>query len=373
MLHVSRLTHSEELSALRDDWNRLAGDVPFCRFPWHAVWWKHYQASGRELYVLLARDEQQNLVGIAPWFLDCRGPQGRTVKCLGSGEVCSDYQTLLSDDAHAEAVTEAFAFWLTAAADTRDDGWDLLELDCVPASDRVMTHFIEQLWSAGNTIHREAGPNCWRIGLPATWEDYLATLSKSHRKQVRRFERRQLETGRASFHTVCSDAELSRGMEILVDLHQRRRQSLGEPGCFASERFSGFLHEVAEQFLREGRLRLGWVEIEGAPAAAEFQLAGGRTTYAYQAGVNPDLLDDEPGRIINIATIRRALEEGHRSFDFLRGDEPYKAHWRAEPSETMNCRIVPQRALAQVRHGLWLAGGNVKNWIKSGLELTGMR
>ena len=222
-------------------------------------------------------------------------------------------------------------------------------------------------------MHREQGPNCWRIALPDTWEDYVGTLSKSHRKQVRRMERRQLGSGRATFHTVDSEGELELGMRILVDLHQRRRKSLGEPGCFASERFSSFLHAFARDLCAAGKLRLAWIEIEGVPAAAEFQVADATTTYAYQAGVNPDLLDDEPGRIINIATIRRAIEQGHTAFDFLRGDEPYKAHWRAMPHETIHYRIVPRQALAQVRHGLWLAGDNMKQWVKTGLELTGMR
>jgi CelD/BcsL family acetyltransferase involved in cellulose biosynthesis len=162
-------------------------------------------------------------------------------------------------------------------------------------------------------------------------------------------------------------------MDLLVKLHQLRRQSLGQVGCFASGIFTGFLHDAAAAMLADGKLRLHWIEIDGVPAAVEFQLAGGGVTYAYQAGVNPVLLDEEPGRLINIATIRHAIEHGESGFDFLRGDEPYKAHFRAEPRETVTYRIVPQRTLAQVRHGLWLAGDSVKSWVRTGLELAGMR
>ena len=77
--------------------------------------------------------------------------------------------------------------------------------------------------------------------------------------------------------------------------------------------------------------------------------------------------------MINIATIRHAIEQGQHTFDFLRGDEPYKAHWRAEPMNTITYRIVPRKTLSQVRHGLWLAGDNVKSWVKTGLDLAGMR
>ncbi len=49
-------------------------------------------------------------------------------------------------------------------------------------SDVAVGRLIEHLADRGNTVHRQAGPNCWRIDLPARWDDYLARLSKSHRR-----------------------------------------------------------------------------------------------------------------------------------------------------------------------------------------------
>jgi CelD/BcsL family acetyltransferase involved in cellulose biosynthesis len=377
MLHVSRISTVDELLALAGDWNRLAGDVPFRLFAWHHAWWRHYGGSPRELFVLVARDaETRNQIrGIAPWFVESTGSRGRVIAPLGSGEVCSDYQSILTQPADAEAVTDAIADWLTASANDQCSGsaWDLLHLDSIPTDDEAISRLVSHLWTGGNTIHRESGSNCWRIALEGDWEQYVESLSKSHRKQVRRLERRNFATGRAVLHTADSPDSLRRGMDLLVKLHQLRRQSLGQVGCFASGIFTGFLHDAAAAMLADGKLRLHWIEIDGVPAAVEFQLAGGGVTYAYQAGVNPVLLDEEPGRLINIATIRHAIEHGESGFDFLRGDEPYKAHFRAEPRETVTYRIVPQRTLAQVRHGLWLAGDSVKSWVRTGLELAGMR
>ena len=371
MFNVRRIADSDQLQLLIQDWDRLAGANPLRSFAWHKNWWKHFGA-GRYLYVFFVCDENQSIVGIAPWFAEQRPGQGRVLAWLGSGEVCSDYQSVLAQDEHIDDVTEALADWL-AGTSAGNDAWDLLHLDAVPSFDPVVTKLVAQLWTGGQTFHREEGPNCWRIELPSTWEEYVESLSKSHRKQVRRFQRRQLESGRATFHLVETEQQLTQGFDILVDLHQRRRQSLGEPGCFANSQFQGFLWDTATDLLAKGQLRLSWIEIDNVPAAVEFQLAGGKVTYAYQAGVNPDLLNEEPGRIINIATIRHAIEQGQMSFDFLRGDEPYKAHWRAAPHTTTTYRIVPKKTLSQVRHGLWLASDNVKQWVKSGLELTGMR
>ena len=62
--------------------------------------------------------------------------------------------------------------------------------------------------------------------------------------------------------------------------------------------------------------------------------------------------------------LRQAIERGYRAYDFLRGDEAYKVRFGARPRPTFGWRIVPPRVAAQVRHNLWLAGNNVKQWIK---------
>jgi CelD/BcsL family acetyltransferase involved in cellulose biosynthesis len=206
----------------------------------------------------------------------------------------------------------------------------------------------------------------WKVELPSTWEEYLSLQSKSHRKQLRRAERRLLEHGRACWHPVRDAEGFASGWETLVDLHQRRRRSLGEPGCFASRPFSAFQAEAARHLLHRGQLRLSWLSLDDHPIAAEYHLASSAATFAYQGGVDPERLGEEPGRLSHIACIRAAIDEGHTTFDFLRGDEPYKAHWRAEPHATFDYRIVPNRRLARLRGRAVQAAGNVACWLKPG-------
>jgi CelD/BcsL family acetyltransferase involved in cellulose biosynthesis len=198
-------------------------------------------------------------------------------------------------------------------------------------------------------VSRQPADACWSLALPESWEEYLAGISKSHRKQLRQLERRVLESDRAVWHRCSSAADFDSAWNVLVDLHQRRRRSLGEPGCFASRVFHGFHKEVPKRLLARGQLRLSWLALDGAPAAAEYHFADNSTTYAYQGGVDPDRLADEPGRLSTILCLRAAIEEGHTTFDFMRGDEPYKAHWRAAAQPTYDYRVVPNRRLARLR------------------------
>ena len=108
--------------------------------------------------------------------------------------------------------------------------------------------------------------------------------ARNLRRDIRRFERNLFDTGRVVLHRVRRVEELPEAMEILVDLHQRRRKALGEAGCFASARFLAFYRDVVPDLLRRGQLHLYWLELDGRPVAAEYQLAGNGILYKYQAG-----------------------------------------------------------------------------------------
>ncbi len=381
---VVRFDTLDRLAPLAADWDRLARGVPFRSWIWTSTWWHHYGADPcqpgvkNHLFVLGTFDGANRLIGIAPWYLESSASLGRVLRFLGAGEVCSDYLSVLCEPATEDRVAGALADWLTesnaAGGDPSEsrsaDRWDLLELSGVDARDTAVCRLAEQLAARGSTVRSRFGPSCWQIQLPGRWEEYLARLSRGHRKKIRRTERTMFSTGRAVARSVRQLHDLPRAQEILIDLHQRRRRSLGEPGCFASPRFTAFHREVMFGLLRDGLLRLDWVELDGRPVAAEYHLAGHGVVYAYQSGIDPDALHHSPGRLAHISTLRQAMEEGYRAFDFLRGDEPYKWHWRAEPRPSMEIRVVPARAAARLRHGLWLAGTSFRQWVKNGLRRT---
>jgi CelD/BcsL family acetyltransferase involved in cellulose biosynthesis len=247
---------------------------------------------------------------------------------------------------------------------------DHLEFTGIDYEDRPMAYLAESLRRRHCTIHRRSTINCWRIDLPTRWEEYLAMLSKNFRQEIKRLERRYFETGKAVMRVTENLSDFSHSFELLVQMHQRRWRSLGEPGCYASPRFENFIREVSPLLMQQGQMQIQWLEIEGRPSAIEYQLIGGGVVYAYQTGIEPTAAADQPGKLCNLASIRRAIEGGHHAYDFLRGDEPYKAHFRAKARPCMEFRIIPDRPAAQLRHTLWLTGSKVKRWLKNSLRVT---
>jgi CelD/BcsL family acetyltransferase involved in cellulose biosynthesis len=273
-LRIESLTSPDALAGLAGPWNSLAGGIPFRRWEWLEAWWRHYQLATTELFALAVRTDRGELVGLAPWYLERSARAGRVIRFLGSGEVCSEYVTLLAAPENCRAVAWSIADWLASAA---EGTWDLIELDGVSSEDNAIGGLVERLVEKGHTVHRRERIGDWRIELPNQWQDYAKRLSRSRRGGLRTLEKRYLETGRAFFRTVERAEQLDGALAVLRDLHQRRRASLGDPGCFASPRFEAFLAEVAHRFFQLGQLRLHWVELDGRPVAAQFDLAARNT------------------------------------------------------------------------------------------------
>jgi CelD/BcsL family acetyltransferase involved in cellulose biosynthesis len=360
----------DELAALAGVWNSLSGAVPFRSFEWMESWWRHYRLPGWQTYLLRVENADGQIVGIAPWYIARSPIAGRVIQFLGSGEACSEYLTVLTRPGHERAVVAALTQWLTTEG---AQDWDLLHLTAMLESDPATSALAEDFARRGHLIHQRKGMPCWQCDLPATWEEFVRQLSKSRRERVRQLTRKYFDTARVQTRWVTTAAELDQAFPMFIDMHQRRRQSLGQPGCYTSTRFAAFHQEVSRRLCAEGKLRLLWTELDGRPVGAEYGFIDGQTVYYYSTGVEPDATADHPGWLAMIGSLRRAIDEGCRSFDFLRGDEAYKCSWGAKPCPTIETRIIARRGLAGVRHSAWLARQQLRQWAKRAKGWSGWR
>lgn len=350
-LEVALLAGERQFAEIADAWNALSGSVPFRHHDWLATWWRRFRRPGDELFVPLVYDGNRQLVGLAPWFIRRDRWLGRVVQFLGSGKVCSEYLTVLTAAGGEQVVAQSLAEWLTTEAARH---WDLLDLDGVDRDDAALDSLVAELATQGHAVFERDRERTWRVGLSSSWEEFLGRLSKGRRAKIRAHERRLLDGG-VTLRQAHDVATLQEGLDVFDRLHRARRLTLGDEGCSSAPGFHRFLEEAAEPCLRANRLRLQWIEVRQEPAAIEIDLLGGDTLYYYQTGMNPNLAEISPGWLMQVASIKRAIDDGLACFDFLRGDEAYKASWGAQPRQLVQIRIAARRPWARLRHNAWRA------------------
>ena len=142
-------------------------------------------------------------------------------------------------------------------------------------------------------------------------------------------------------------------------------------GCFASRSFHDFHREVVDRLL-------------SAATTAHVVAGAGRRRRRRPSITSPTAQRRTPIRAASIRSgwrrnragcrrsrcLQAAIDEGHRRIDFLRGDEPYKAHWRADPQPTYDYRVVPNRRLARLRGRVLLWSDSVVDWMRHASAAT---
>ncbi|QDU78062.1 hypothetical protein Pan97_51420 [Bremerella volcania] len=343
-LRVEIVSEVDSTSSLFLEWERLAGQRLFLAPRWLLTWWKHYRQAGSHLQIVTLRDDNCWLIGLAPWYRRHTWWSGDEIQMLGSGKVCSDYLSVLAKPGEKAQVVDALAQYLPS----QFASVDRLFFEGLDASDLVMHDLASAMQARHYEVKKLPQLDSYRLTLPATWEEWVSQLSRSRRHRVRQLWRNQFETGRATIH-IADQATLQHGFSILVNLHQKRRNQMGQRGCFASQRFHHFLEEAAREHLESGQLRLQWIELEGRPIAVELDLEEGDTLLHYCSGIEIDCDYARPGWLGITAAIRHAIDSGKATFDFLRGDEGYKSHWRGQPVPMMNLEFTPPRFSAKIR------------------------
>lgn len=377
-MNVERFSDFETLSALEGDWRRLAQAIPFSGWDWCKGWWNAY-GQERELFVLVAK-EGERVVGIAPWCMETSMSKGRRIKFLGTGHACTDYVSLLIDPVHRNAVASAFSNWLTQANEqgTKAQVWDFLSFEGVCHADSVMHHFRGAMELKGHTTHDDHALNCWRLNVGTNWEDYFRSLdSKNKRRKVRDLRRKYVDCGRSRFEVAGTSAQFHEFYADFVRLHQMRRTSLGESGCFASDEFCSFLKSVSHGLFESGSLLLSRLTVDGELAAASLGIQNSNIHYMYQTGMNPNLTQSSPGWIMNVHHILHAQHHGWEAIDYLRGDEPYKERLGARQLQMSKFRIVGKRASSAILDGAWQFRSELKQtlpglntWLTGGAAAT---
>ena len=370
----------------RDAWDRLLAltpaATPFSRWTTHRAWWDAYGGTAHEQYLVCLPmdpeggrasdpvDHPDAIRAIVPLMhrhevepgdvetatvLRRRVASGTSVRpdakaVFMAASYHADYATLLCAPHDVQAAAEALARECCQPLDPRPDEqpWDVIDLRRLRADDPVLPaleaafrgHAAEQGWD----VRVEQEEVCPVVDLQGIgdWEEYLNTLDKKARHEIRRKVRRAEAAGPIRFER--SDLG-PRAVDRFIELHQAR---WGDEGLFphteGGDRSRLFLHRLAELEALEGdraQLQIGAVTVGDRVIFATVGFDDGETCYFYNAGMDPDARDLSPGVTGTAAYVRDRLEAGRRRFDFLRGAETYKYEWGAKDQPIY--RVLVQR------------------------------
>jgi CelD/BcsL family acetyltransferase involved in cellulose biosynthesis len=141
---------------------------------------------------------------------------------------------------------------------------------------------------------------------------------------------------------VLAPDEVPEGMSALFRLHTLRWRQRWLPGVLAGAHRQNFHQDVARGFSLKNWLRLYAIRLDHEIQAVLYCFSYQGKGYYYLGGFEPALSKYSLGTVLTAYAIHDSIEAGLNEFDFLRGNEPYKARWTR--NHRMNYRLLLRKS-----------------------------
>lgn len=345
-MQVDVITDVETLAKLRQDWERLYKADPeaqfFVSWAWLVPYMRFYKGAW---FVLAARlgNPGSPYVALMPLRMRTRmsGKTGLYFNEISmAGNNAADYTGAICDPVHAEMALKAFGRHVAQM------GWARLNLENLRMSRERVFAFIGQFsrdifamreFSRVNAADNVDNCRCFAAALPDTFDGYLDNvLSTNTRQKLRRFLRK-VDAGELRITRADADT-YERDIDTLLELWRIKW------GARKGDRLAAILHNnrrVLRESFRNGTLFLPvlWQGDRPLGALAIFVDPVKKALLFFMAGRDETVTSIPAGLILHGHCIKLAIENGLTTYDFLRGDEPYKFAFGVTESK-INCAQI---------------------------------
>jgi glycosyltransferase involved in cell wall biosynthesis/CelD/BcsL family acetyltransferase involved in cellulose biosynthesis len=309
----TELLDRAQLAALTPAWDELWSRTREATIFQHSAWvlaWCRHLLHGDVSAVAIWRDGR--LAELCPLFRWLDG-DASVLSLIGAG--ASDYLDAIGNEPRElEAALRSLAWDRLELSELRD-GSPLLRIDLPGLDHRVL---------------QEACP-----ALAIDPREPFAALHPGLRREIA-YQRRRAARELGLRHEPAS-------LDELWTLHRARWQARGETGVLDRDRLA-LLEEVADHVIGV-TVRFG-----DDLAAVAIGLSDRDCIRYYLGGFDPRYRQRSAGTLAIAALIEEAARRGARTFDLLRGAEPYKYRFGAVDRTQLWRRVVVRRRDALVQH-----------------------
>jgi CelD/BcsL family acetyltransferase involved in cellulose biosynthesis len=370
-MNVTICKTEEELLELKNAWNALTREIdmhsPFLSWEWIYTWWTNYKnklPGGSNLLIFCIYDENSKLICIIPFYKTFLKKM-HVIKLLGTEFESSDYlDIIISNKYETDFILKLFGQPQIIDELIKHD--KLILNNILPSS---ILWKLQNIFAQKNrfpTFFKKTS-TCPYLGLPESEEELLKGLSKNMKSSLRRTRNKINKDPDLVISKVEKETDIGDAIKALFDLHDQRFTDQAKDTKFVFEQRGAFHQKIAKIFLSLGQLAFYMAKFKDETIGCLYCYVFNNRVMYMQAGFNPDYARYALGNQLILRAITDGIENKNIEFDFMRGNEAYKAKWASD-----------KRFLYQVEFGFSFKGKintllnraiyNTKNIIKKILK-----
>ncbi len=195
----------------------------------------------------------------------------------------------------------------------KESGVHTIQYDYI-REDSILFHDLLKRVSSP-PIQQETSPY---VLLPSTWEQYLESLSRTDRKELKRKFKR-LDTVPHTFSVL--NVPSPEDFETFIRLH---RLSDTAKDHFMTDEMKDFFQDLLTTRISGWSQKIAVLKLGTQTVASVFIFENNNQVLLYNSGYDPEQKFYSVGLMLKAWLIRYAIESGKTKVDFLRGSERYK-------------------------------------------------
>jgi hypothetical protein len=304
MITTRDITFEEKL-----DWDALLKESATATFfqtkEWMQLWLKHFPHTYRLQGVFDGKD----LIGIIPFLKTQAGQEFIGLAPVLGKELVSDFGDIITKTSYERIVWQEVLVKIKSQISNIKNG-------------PVAFNFIRENSPSFDILKQSGGilevaDVAPFIELPKSWDEYLLSLDRHDRHELRR-KMRKLEAEGATTRQGSPAKKEIDDFFRLVSLSSEQKRD------FLTDQMKAFFTEMIGQFYALGIVRLIFLDLGGISIASILTFEYHNEVLLYNSGFDPNYIRLSPGFILNAYAIKDAIGKENKRFDFLRGGERYK-------------------------------------------------
>lgn len=321
-LHIKLIENFQTLQLIKNEWDELYKETtqnPFITHTWISGWAEYLQ-NEYKFFIVLVRNSDNRLVGIAPLGIFTKKRCGLSIRTLTFfTDRPSDYQDFLVLDAEPLIISKI----IEAIYEYRGL-WDVVELANFPFDsphlDSIQNNKILK-------FRERMCAYCPRVEFNHKNIDFDAIIAKKTKQDVVYQIRRLEKTSPLELQKVSNEAEVVDYLNTFCQLHQKRWNDTSTKSLFNDEKFKRFFIELGTKMFIDGKVSCSYLTYQGNMVAGHYGFRSKNSFYYYYPAYDPEYARNSIGKVFLYLLVKSEADADLRVFDFLRGNEEYKKNW----------------------------------------------
>ena len=284
--------------------NRVDSASMFSSY-WFLSSWQDVFVPNMSLTIFLIR-KNNCLVGMIPVLED-----EFRLTIAGDPELFDYQQLVIQKDMETEVINTFFDY-------LENESWKYFELASV--SNNLQKNILMKIADErGYSIYSEQVAVCPILELPDSWDEYISTLKKKYRHELRRKIRRIESMGEVAHISFSNPSN-----EDINEFFRLMRLTGEAKSVFLTSKVENFFRLLIQNASKRNHVNLSFLEFNSQRVAGCMVFDYQNDFMLYNSGYDFSNRQLGAGLINKAYAIREAINLGRSSFNFLKGSERYK-------------------------------------------------